>query len=293
MTAAHRRVLRRLAGVVVGVPDPTATAAFLGEGLGFALIEGPAQIEVMCAGDYGDPGPQKAITLVERGSLELAELCFDLEASVEPRALAAAAKAHGGELIDEDSGTLRLRDPSGIVAACRAAPENDGAQLPPSAIRPRRLGHANLKVVDVPGTTGFWVGAMGMWLSETIGEALAFLRYGTEHHNLGIRRADQTTLHHLGFEVPGWDAYRPVLDHLDAAGYGVEFGPGRHAVGRNMFTYLRDPSSGLRIELFCDMARVDEQADPATALIRWRAEDRMSRTLNVWGSAPPPPSFLE
>jgi catechol 2,3-dioxygenase-like lactoylglutathione lyase family enzyme len=286
-------VLRRLAGVVVGVPEPSATAAFLAEGLGFSLVEGPGQIEVVCAGDYVDRSPQRAITIIGRSSLELVEVRFDLETSVEPGALAGAVKAHGGQLMGDDAGTLRFRDPSGIVAACRVAPEDDGAQLPPSAIRPRRLGHANLKVVDVPGTIGFWVGAMGMWLSETIGEELAFLRYGGEHHNLGVRGAAQTTLHHLGFEVPGWDAYRPVLDHLDAAGYGAEFGPGRHAVGRNMFTYLRDPSSGLRVELFCDMARVDEQEDPGTALIRWRAEDRMSRTLNVWGSAPPPASFLE
>jgi hypothetical protein len=100
-------------------------------------------------------------------------------------------------------------------------------------------------------------------------------------------------LHHLGFEIPGWDAYRAILDHLDAVGYGVEFGPGRHAVGRNLFTYLLDPTSGLRIELFCDMARVGHQRDPATPQIRWRAEDRLTRTLNVWGSAPPPASFLE
>ena len=302
MNSGHPRVLRRLAGVAVGVPDPPSTAAFLADGLAFSISEAGEQVEALCAGDYGDDRPQAALSLVARPALELVELRFELEPSTDPDNLAEAIGRHGGTVQPpcREAG-LRFRDPNGV--AVTLLPATDGepstraggkpAPLPASGLRPRRLGHANLKVADLPAATRFWVRALGMWVSEQIGEDLAFLRYGAEHHNLGLRTAGATALHHLGFEVPGWDAYRPILDHLHGAGYGVEFGPGRHAVGRNLFTYLRDPSSGLRLELFCDMARVENQVDPEDPPIRWRAEDRMTRTLNVWGSAPPPASFLE
>jgi catechol 2,3-dioxygenase-like lactoylglutathione lyase family enzyme len=265
----------------------------LSQGLGFTIRPEGDQVKALCAGDYGDERPQAALTLVERKRLELEELRFDLEKSLDPDRLVTAITGHGGAVTEDDGKAIRFTDPNGIAVTCRQTPPEAPERLPASGLRPRRLGHANVKVRDVKAAVAFWVRAMGMWLSEEIGDDLAFMRYGAEHHNLGVRGAPETALHHLGFEIPGWDGYRTILDNLDAVGYGAEFGPGRHAVGRNMFTYLLEPSSGLRLELFCDMARVDYQEDPETAPIRWRAEDRMTRTLNVWGSAPPPPSFLD
>jgi len=287
-------VLQRLAGVVVGVPEPAETVRFLTSGLDFTVREQADEWLVMCAGDYGDPRLQVALVLRPRPAVELIELRFDIARDVDLDRLAESIGTQPGAQVDgARDGVLRFRDPNGIPVAGGAWERPNADLLDASGLRPRRLGHANLKVPDPAGSTRFWVETLGLWLSEQIGDDLAFLRYGGEHHNLGLRVGDRMALHHLGFEIPGWEAYRPVLDHLAAAGYGVEFGPGRHAVGRNMFTYLVDPSSGLRLELFCDMARVEHQNDPAVAPIRWRAEDRMTRTLNVWGSAPPPPSFLE
>ncbi|MFZ0043356.1 MAG: VOC family protein [Solirubrobacteraceae bacterium] len=291
MTAARVPVLSRLAGVQVGVPEPPATAAFLRDGLQFSVQARDDEFDVLCAGDYGDPEPQQAITLVRRPSLELIELRFTTTPVCDLEALAHAASAHGATEVTVDAGRLAYRDPGATRVACGRFAVAPGP-LPVSSLRPRRLGHANLKVRDPAAVTRFWVRAMGMCLSEQIGDDLAFLRLEAEHHNLGLRVADAPMLHHLGFEVPGWDAYRPILDQLAEAGYRAEFGPGRHGVGRNLFTYVVDPSSGLRLELFADMARVRHQEDPETPPIRWRAEDRMTRTLNVWGSAPPPASFL-
>lgn len=288
------RLLTRLESVVVGVPDPDATGRFLRDGLEFELETAGNEIVALCAGDYGSGRLQPALRMCTRPALELVELRFELAATIDTGAVADKVRGAGVLEVNEDQdGTLRLRDPNGIPVALGRFPAPKTDSLPPSGLRPRRLGHANLKVPDPLASIEFWVSALGLWLSEQIGEDLAFLRYGAEHHNLGLRVAGETTLHHIGFEVPGWDAYRPLLDQLAAAGYRVEFGPGRHAVGRNLFTYLIDPSSGLRVELFSDMARVEHQDDPAVAPIRWRAEDRMSRTLNTWGSAPPPQSFLD
>lgn len=293
-SAARARWLSGLGTAVIGVPDPAATSAFLADGLDFTILPGADGIRVACAGSYGADEPQVAIELVEAAQLALLELRFTAVDGCDLAALERAVIEHGGVLLPNGSGPcVRFSDPNGVPVACGpSAPSGTGA-LPASGLRPRRLGHANVKVPDAMAGTRFWVRALGMSLSEQIGEDLTFLRLGAEHHDLGLRTGDRAALHHLGFEVPGWDAYRSILDHLADAGHHVEFGPGRHGVGRNLFVYLRDPSSGLRIELFADMASVGAQADPEVAPIRWRPEDRLSRTLNRWGSAPPPPSFLE
>lgn len=290
--AQQRRVVRRLAGIVVGVPRPGRTAAFLEEALGFTVVDSDAGPLALCEGDYGQEGPQRALTLVGRAEVEVVEMTLEAAAGADLGALERAVGEHGATAVVADGDVLRFRDPSGVPVAVAPAGARPDVTLAANGLRPRRLGHANLKVVDLLGGTRFWVRALGMSLSEQIGDDLAFLRFGAEHHNLGMRVAPQTTLHHLGFEVPGWDAYRPLLDHLAALGHQAELGPGRHQVGQNLFTYLRDPDSGLRLELFADMARVEEQPDPEQAPIRWRSEDRLSRTLNRWSSAPPPQSFL-
>jgi hypothetical protein len=51
---------------------------------------------------------------------------------------------------------------------------------------------------------------------------------------------------------------------------------------------VREPASGLRLELFTDMAHID---DEETYRPIRRDVDR-KRSLNVWGPTPPP-SFME
>jgi catechol 2,3-dioxygenase-like lactoylglutathione lyase family enzyme len=156
-------------------------------------------------------------------------------------------------------------------------------------LRPRRLGHVNLKAPDPPAAAAFYAEVLGLRLSEQIGEHLFFLRLATEHHNVGLRGGDRADLHHLGFEIQGWHVLQPILDRMAELGHTVEYGPGRHRPGNNLFTYLRDPSSGLRLELFADMAHIPDAAGHVPP--RWEAGDRMTKTINRWGPTPPE-SFL-
>jgi catechol 2,3-dioxygenase-like lactoylglutathione lyase family enzyme len=130
---------------------------------------------------------------------------------------------------------------------------------------------------------------LGLRLSEQIADHLFFLRLATEHHNVGLRGGDCADLHHLGFEIEGWHVLQPILDRMAELGHTVEYGPGRHRPGNNIFTYLRDPSSGLRLELFADMAHIPDAASHVPP--RWEAGDRMTKTINRWGPTPPE-SFL-
>jgi catechol 2,3-dioxygenase-like lactoylglutathione lyase family enzyme len=282
--ATEPAVLSRLAGVVVGVPDPDLTAEFLGEGLGFAVTPSEDGWIAVCDGDYGGVA-QAAIELRSATDTRLERVVFaaaqrDGLAVLEHR-LAAAGVAR----VATPAGGLAFADPAGNPIAVEPAGAVAVDPPPAAALRPRRLGHLNLKAPDPARAATFYVDVLGMRRSEQIGDALHFLRIGSEHHNVGIRPGAAGALHHVGMEIAGWHLYQPILDHLDLAGYKVEYGPGRHRPGNNLFAYVCDPSSGLRVELFADMAHIPDAGGHRP--IRWEAGDRMTKTINRWGPTPP------
>ncbi len=282
--------LGRLAGVVVGVPDPDATAGFLATALRFATRrDGDGRWVVSCAGDYGGRG-QDAVVLEAASVTRLAEATFTVADEGDLDALAARLAAAGAEVRPRDGGGIRFADPAGNPLACVPASTRADEAPGHDPLRPRRLGHVNLKAPDPGAAAAFYADVLGLRLSEQIGEHLFFLRIATEHHNVGLRGGERGELHHLGFELEGWNVYQPVLDGLAELGATIEYGPGRHRPGNNLFAYLRDPSSGLRIELFADMAQIPD--DGAYVPARWAAGERMTKTINRWGPTPPQ-SFLD
>lgn len=286
--------LARLADLTIHVPSPEDSAGFLATALGFAAeMDDTGGYELTVAGDYGLAPPRRVLTLVQGPELELGEVRFDVRAGG-LKTLHSRLEEHALEL-DElpgeggDGPGLSFRDADGVRVVCREGMARRHL-LTPSSLRPRRLGHVNLKVPDAAASASFYREALGLRLSERVGELLFFLRVGSEHHNLGFRGgAERAGVHHVAFEVPGWEFYRVLCDHLAELGHRVEYGPGRHGPGHNLFTYVQDPHSGLRLELFADMAHIDD--DESYQPIVWDTLDRV-RTVNVWGPAPPQ-SFLE
>ncbi|MFN8164230.1 MAG: VOC family protein [Solirubrobacterales bacterium] len=277
----------RLSGVVVSVPDPDATAGFLEEALGFEIRPLDGALVVVCAGDYGERG-QAALELRQSAVGGLVELVFEAGGGYDFEALSRRARS-AGLSPEEDDGGVAFTELSGIRLRCVPAVEREVSPPAHDPLRPRRLGHVNLKAPDPAAAARFWQEVMGMMLSEQIGPGLFFLRIAREHHNVGLRPGERGELHHLGFEVAGWHVYEPILDRLSSFGHRVEYGPGRHTPGNNIFTYLLEPSSGLRLELFADMGQITADSDHEPK--RWEAGDRMSQTLNRWGPLPPE-SFL-
>lgn len=273
-----------LARVVVGVPDPDATIAWLADGLDFTIVQRDGVTLAVTAGDYG-PNGQGALEIHHAETLTLKNFVFSIPAEFNPESLATALD---GQRTEE--GGVQLVDPSGIPFLVQPAAPLAVEKPAFSAVRPRRLGHVNAKSTNPVESVEFYRRAFGMVLSEQLGEDLFWARSYTEHHNIGLRRGAVSAIHHLGFEVDDFAAYAPILNHLDAAGYKAEYGPGRHRPGASYFTYVVDPSSGLRIELFADMAHI--VTGPSTPPKIWKPEDRFTQTLNIWGPQPPQ-SFLE
>jgi catechol 2,3-dioxygenase-like lactoylglutathione lyase family enzyme len=111
--------------------------------------------------------------------------------------------------------------------------------------------------------------------------ALAFLRSNDEHHDLVLAhnpakkyrertRADDDEgvpgFHHVAFQMENREAWLAQLEKVKQLGIQIVRGPivhspwhprGEGSWGENESFYIFDPD-GHRIELFCDMATIDE-----------------------------------
>ncbi|MGQ0804396.1 MAG: VOC family protein [Actinomycetota bacterium] len=287
------RVVRRLAAIEVTVPSPAESATFLETALDFERRSVDGVEHLTTEGNYGLDTPARMLTLLPGAELGIAGVVFETDSEADLGQIATRLEVAGvaAERIDEDvrgGRGVRFATEAGLPIEVRLPARHFDGSLGPSDVRPRRLGHVNLKTPGPPAAAAFFHDTLGLRLTEQVGEALFFLRINSDHHNLALRPADAANVHHVAFEVQGWDSLRVVCDHLAARGHQIEYGPGRHAPGHQLFVYLRDPSSGLRLELFTDMAHID---DEATYQPIKRDIDR-TRSVNVWGPAPPP-SFLE
>lgn len=269
--------------IVVAVPDPEATADFLATGLQLEIHQQDGHLLAVCEGEYHAGRGQGAIELVQGDRLGVERLVFAVPDDVD---LGGFERLEGATRRTDDA--LQVTEPGGCTLSFERVSTLKVPLPAPSVLRPRRMGHVNLKSPRPADSVAFFTQVIGLRLSEFIGQQLFWMRTDTEHHNVALRPGEHGTVHHLGFEVAGWHAYQPIMDHLDSAGLKIEYGPGRHRPGRSLFVYVCDPSSGLRIELFADMVHI---VDPNQPAIGWQPEDRLTTTLNTWGPTPPP-SFL-
>ncbi|WP_395109691.1 VOC family protein [Actinomadura sp. SCN-SB] len=266
------------------MPDPQATAEFLSSGLDFAIVPSEAGLLAVCEGEYHARRGQGAVELVRREKFGVERLILGVPPDADLNELGTLL---GATRISDTA--IAVSEPGGVTVALESMAALELEVPEASVLRPRRMGHVNLKSPNPAETARFFTGVLGLRLSEYIGEALFWMRTDTEHHAVALRPGDHGTVHHLGMEVAGWHSYQPILDHLDSRGYKVEYGPGRHRPGRSLFTYVCDPSSGLRIELYADMVHI---TDPDAPAIGWEPGDRLTKTLNTWGPTPPQ-SFLD
>ncbi|WNV77088.1 VOC family protein [Geodermatophilus sp. DSM 44513] len=285
----------RLRQLVLEVPDPATTGRFLEEGLTLGTAaRADGAVTVLTDPPYAGTGPAEILVLRAGPGVRLVEVVLEGSPGLDLGAVTGRLEALGRTTArlpaDDGAGPGLAVEVGGIRVSLREIVPAVAHQpvLPPSSLRPRRLGHVNVLTPEPAALVQTMIEGLGLRLSEQIGEAFYFLRIGSEHHNLGVRAGPVGGAHHVALEVHGWDSYRVLCDRLAGLGWSVEYGPGRHGPGNNLFVYVRDPSSGLRFELFSDMVHIEDEATYRPP--RWRLDER-HRTVNVWGPGPPE-SFL-
>ena len=153
-------------------------------------------------------------------------------------------------------------------------------------VRPRRLGHVNFFVRDPAAMQRQLIELLDFRLSDRAGEG-SFLRCNVDHHGIGVFPG-AGVLHHYAWEMPSMIELGALADLIDRRGGSVLWGPMRHGIGRNVATYVQEPS-GLVVEYYADMERIydDVHHEPTD----WSMDDH--KWVSLWGPQLLPDGFTE
>ncbi|HEX3618540.1 MAG TPA: VOC family protein [Solirubrobacteraceae bacterium] len=204
----------------------------------------------------------------------------------------AQARAHleaFGATVTEADGLIETRDAdgNGIQLLAHREPESrlvaharpaGGATVG----HPRRLGHVNFLTGNFEQQCRFYTEALGMKLTDWLGEDGVWFHINSDHHVMALIRTHppNSHFHHLAFDVVDIGQMRVALDHLGRHGRWLGWGPARHGVGGNIASYVRIVEEHCFVELYCDM----EQLQPGHQPRHW-PDNRFSS--NTWGPLPP------
>ena len=200
-----------------------------------------------------------------------------------------------------DTGGLWIAGPDGLAlqlkVAPKASPSTPSPQTPPqpcanfgraptrskvAQVRPLYLSHLLMFSADVIAATRFYVEVLGLRVSDTSGDIIAFIHtpHGSDHHLIALAKSGGLGLHHTSWCVDSIDGVGRGMEQMGEAGYPDGWGVGRHVLGSNYFRYVRDPW-GSYAEYSYDIDFVAPGAD-------WPAADYPPEdSLYVWGPALP------
>lgn len=171
------------------------------------------------------------------------------------------------------------REGRNLAVVCGVADHADAADEPD---RPRKLSHVNLNCADNDASARLLIDALGFRLSDH-NDKFRFLRCNTDHHSVVLGFNTDATLNHIAFEMPDLDGVMRGAGRLRDHGYPVEWGPGRHGPGNNVFCYFCGPEE-MPLEYTSEMQQVDERYRTGTpADWQWPP-----RRVDRWGVSDPP-----
>lgn len=181
---------------------------------------------------------------------------------------------------------LTLRDPHGRIFQVVHGDRRHEA-TPPQRDRPQRLTHVVLNSHAVDETQKFLEQALGFTLADRT-VAIAFMNCNSDHHTLAVGVSDNDALNHIAFLMPDAESVMRGGGRMKDAGFPIQWGPGRHGPGNNLFNYFIDPF-GVVIEYTAEVEQVDETYKP-------RGPDEWKwppGRVDQWGISPPPGATLK
>src|SRR6516162_6420202 len=190
------------------------------------------------------------------------------------------------------SDMVTFEDPKGSVIEVFKREAFSGQRYPAKGIVPHKLGHVAFHVTDVKHVTKFYCDVLGFRESDWMADFFSFLRCGPDHHTINLMQTGSNRHFHTAFELRDWSHMQTACDFLSINGYKLLWGPGRHGIGHNLFTYHRGPA-GFITELFAELDRMNEELgyfEPRP----WHRDIRNARkcaprdpaAANLWGIMP-------
>lgn len=153
--------------------------------------------------------------------------------------------------------------------------------------KPIRLAHAVLNSHDAEATRQFMEAVFDFSLSDRT-RIMAFMRCNHDHHSIAIGDTDNDALNHIAFLMPDLDSVMRGGGRMRDAGFGIEWGPGRHGPGDNAFNYFVGPFD-IVIEYTAEVAQIDDSYQARQpADWTWPAG-----RVDQWGISMPPSARLK
>ena len=248
-----------LHSVEIGVPDVAAAEAFY-TGTWLLTVAARTATTVYLR---GTGAAHHLLSLTQSAQPELLAVTLGSAARKDVDALAQSVPAHGGTIlrapaaINEPGGGygITFRDPQGriIRALCDDARNADAGLVKD---RPESLAHVVMNSHDTPAAQAFYENALGFRLSDRT-RIMAFMRCCADHHSIALADADNDCLNHIAFVMPDLDAVMRGGGRMKEAGHAIQWGPGRHGPGNNLFNYFLGPF-GFAIEYTAEVSQVDD-----------------------------------
>ena len=172
-------------------------------------------------------------------------------------------------------GAFAVTDPDGNTMVFGHAPED----APRKGVR-GPLQHVTFATMDIARFERFYVDKLGFAVSDYVvresdGKVMTvFMRSNHEHHTIGVFYQGRSGVDHHSYEAGEWGVLKDWCDRFGERHLKLQWGPGRHGPGNNLFAFITDPD-GNWIEISAELEVVHDR--PART---WKHEER---TLNLWG----------
>jgi catechol 2,3-dioxygenase-like lactoylglutathione lyase family enzyme len=172
-------------------------------------------------------------------------------------------------------GAFSVRDPDGNLIVFGHAPED-----PPRKGLRGPLQHVTFATQDIERFEAFYVDKLGFAVSDYVvresdGQmTTVFMRSNHEHHTIGVFFQTRTAVDHYSFEAAEWGVMKDWCDRFGDRHIKLDWGPGRHGPGNNLFAFITDPD-GNWIEISGELEIIHDRP-----VKTWKHEER---TLNLWG----------
>ena len=156
-------------------------------------------------------------------------------------------------------------------------------------VSPRRIDHVNLQTSeDNAVIVKYLQEALGFKLREYFVnpddvQVASWLSVTNLVHDVAImstsRSKEPNEMHHIAYWLDNAQDLLRAADILCEA--DVQFvGPGKHGISQAMYIYVKDPGSGLRLEIFTNSYLIFE---PDWEPVKWTYEEYLKNGSAYWG----------
>ncbi|WP_033294834.1 VOC family protein [Amycolatopsis jejuensis] len=288
--------ISRLSHVALRTPDVQRLRDYYTTVIGLSAYDDADGTVYLASGGLGP-----ALELQPAAKAGVDHIAFDLTETREEELLTRLS-GQSVEVVtktDAEPGILRVHDiadnEGNRVQLCVIDSSRPAAELSPVGIVPQKIGHVATRTRNAESVVDFYQRALDFRWSDWLGDFFAFMRCNADHHTVNfVNASNPGQMHHFAFEVKDASAVVAACDALAMKGIPLIWGPGRHGIGHNLFTYHADPDGNV-VEIFTDLDRLVSEdlgyfeprpwhTDRPQYPKRWSPEDGGP---NMWGYAGP------